>query len=363
MKKDIENKEVIKNTEKPYRFWTKTKKIFAGVIVAVIVAGAAIGLAVGLTGNNKPTPTPPDGPAIEQPANPGEDVEKPGNPGEDIEKPGPEEPGNPGEGEEKPDPEEPGNPGEGDEKPAEKIENVGDLIEKHQSDVLEALNLHYLENAGIDCLGRGFKTEKTSNVEWYINDGKDTNGISDLTLKFNYQAGIGSERYIVCSVKLQNEIKVEDLYSNDKINKDSIANAIKAQAENLECAQNYSFTYNEDNLTTNVDLKNTICDELFGKNETATRYIVDVGYVLDSSGLSHSREFKVVEMTEAGVQEKTVVIKDDDKGFEENFKSGNYRKSGEDKKVEFSGSKLEKTQANLADYVLEMPDGSYFEMC
>ncbi len=357
-KKEREVKEVLKNEDKPYKFWTTTKKIFAGIIVAVIVAGAAIGLAVGLTSNNNNVPTPPSGPSIEQPSNPG-------NPGVIVppeqEKPGDGEIVNPDPGPENPDPDNP-NQG-GDQNPEVKIENVGDLLQNHAQTLNNALNKNLFENVGKDVINRFFKTEKASNIDWYVQDGKDANSIKGFDLKFNYDAGSGSERYIVCSVKLQDAIQIADLHSANGITNETITNAIKAQADNLECAQKYSFTYTEADKTTNIELKNAICDKLFGKNETAERYIVDVGHKIDSEGLSDVREFKVVEITENGVQEKTVWIKDNGKDYQENFEKGEYREVYEAQKVDFTGNKIEQSAESLADYMLEMPDGSYFELC
>lgn len=348
MGKKREEKNIIKNQDKPYRFWTKTKKIFAGIIVAVIVAGAAIGLAVGLTGNtNNPTP-PPSGPSIEQPDNPsgGDIVTPPG--GGEIEKPdpGPVDPENPG-GDIKPDPgpEEPEippvDPG-GDEKPAE-ITN---------SEIISVLNNKYVQGIYDKCLpGLTVTEDKVSNQTWYLIKDADGN-ITGAEFSFNFERTKTSHYYNLGRVDFSNKITAKDL--------------IDGNIGDATYLNEYRVNYKPSIQIENKELKDTICDKLFGEDSSAERYIVDMGSTLDNTGLGNSRNYKVVQITNTGLQEKTVTIKDDANGYLKNFTDGNYREFGSKTEIEFSGNKLEKSEQSkkltLADVVLEMPDGNCFEL-
>lgn len=351
MGKKREEKNIIKNQDRPYRFWTKTKKIFAGIIVAVIVAGVAIGLAVGLTGNTN-NPTPP-GPSIEQPDNPGgsEIVTPPG--GNENENPGGEvkpDPG-PGEGEIKPDP----GPEEPEIPPVEenKIENVGDLIANHGSTVYNLFANKFQEGIGKKVFGKYFDKENLISVEWDLG-GDDV--INEIKFIATYKTSETATTFAV------GKIDIADFDINGKTIK-QIEDYIKDSTPTF--TKEYTYGYMDSTLNQNIELKNAICDKLFGEDSSAERYIVDLGHKIDNSGLSDVRSFKVVQITKNGLQEKTVWIKDDGKDYKVNFEKGDYIEINEGVMINFSGNKLEKTDQSkltLADVVLEMPDGNYFEL-
>lgn len=355
MGKKREEKNIIKNQDRPYRFWTKTKKIFAGIIVAVIIAGAAIGLAVGLGNTNNPTP-PPSGPSIEQPDNPsgGDIVTPPG--GGEIEKPdpGPVDPENPG-GDIKPDPgpEEPEippvDPG-GEDKPAE-ITN---------SEIISVLNNKYVQGIYDKCLpGLTVTEDKVSNQTWYLI--KDAEGnITGAEFSFNFERNNLSHYYNLGRVDFSNKITAKDL--------------IDGNTGDATYSYEYQVNYKPSIQAEKQDLTEAICDELFQQaegEEVLERYIVVEGFKVDQE-FGTAWQCKVVEISNNQVKEVGVRIKDPqcsadelNKKLIENFNAGNYAKLKE-QNIEFSGNKLEKSEQSkkltLADVVLEMPDGNCFEL-
>ncbi len=363
-KKEREVKEVLKNEDKPYKFWTTTKKIFAGIIVAVIVAGAAIGLAVGLKNLNNPTPTPP-GPGIEQPDNPGGEITPPGGGDEGEIKPDPGPGGGdegeikpnpgPGEGEEKPDP----GPDGGDEKPAV-IENIADLIANHGSTVYDALDDAFRLNAAKSIFGRKVDESKLGASTWYLGEGNEINEIKYVS---TYTTTDTNCIYGVASIKLENGIFVKGMEKED------IKNAINEVLDSSTLTKDYTIGYNPSIQAEKKELTDALCDKFFAMDDgekVLDRYIIDSGEQVDSELGTTVRQFKVIQISNYQVKEIGIRIKDpnlSDKEYiaklenETNYRTYDYKDD-----VKFLGNKLEEAKINLADYVLEMPDGSFFEM-
>ncbi len=363
-KKEREVKEVLKNEDKPYKFWTTTKKIFAGIIVAVIVAGAAIGLAVGLKNLNNPTPTPP-GPGIEQPDNPGGEITPPGGGDEGEIKPDPGPGGGdegeikpnpgPGEGEEKPDP----GPGGGDEKP-EVIENIADLIANHGSTVYNALDDAFRLNAAKSIFGRKVDESKLGASTWYLGEGDE---INEIKYAVTYNRSNTSYTYGVATIKLENGIFVKGMEKED------IQDAINAVLNSATFESSYGVGYNPSIQAEKKELTDALCDKFFTQAEgekVLDRYIVDEGPTTDSQLETTVRQFKVIQISNYQVKEIGVRIKDPSASVDEFINKlndeSNYRTYDYKDDVKFLGNKLEEAKVNLTDYVLEMPDGSFFEM-
>lgn len=191
----------------------------------------------------------------------------------------------------------------------EKIKNVQDLIAKYASTVETALNDNYLYNIGRRCIGRAFKTEKVLYTEWYINSGES---ISKIEVVFKYDEVNGFVSYIIGTIELTSPINVKDL------TKDTIASVLAENSADATYTQTFLFSYDDQMLSKRTELKNAICDKVFGENDGATRFIRDNGITLgypypkksewgvDKCGISAS--FTIIEITENQVKQATVYI-------------------------------------------------------
>lgn len=206
--------------------------------------------------------------------------------------------------EQAPDPIDPDNPD-----PEEKIENVQDLIAKYAITVKTALNDNYLYTMGRQCIGRAFKTEKVLDTQWYVNSGEN---ISKIEVVFKYDVGNGFVSYRIGTIELSSPINVKSL------TKDTIANVLAENSSDATYTQAYSCGYDDQMATERTELKNVLCDKFFGENESATRFIRDIGIThgypypkksewgVDKCGFSAC--FTIIEITENQVKEATVYI-------------------------------------------------------
>lgn len=224
--------------------------------------------------------------------------------------------------------------------PGDKIENVQDLIAKYASTVKIALNDNYLYNMGRQCIGRSFKTEKVLDTQWYINDGES---ISEIEIVFKYDEINGFVSHIIGKIELSAPINVKNL------TKDTIASALAENSSDATYSQAYSFSYNDQMGTQRLELKNAICDKFFGENEGAIRYIRDIGSGHNEE-LKELRQFTVIEITEKGVKEISINIKNSSSDNEYIAKlsdSSKYRTYNE-KSYTISGVKVENNDSPFA---------------
>ncbi len=195
-----------------------------------------------------------------------------------------------------------------------------------------ALNDYYLEAIGKECLGRTFNTEKVISTEW---DMGSSDEISKIELIMRYQADVITERYIICTTNID-AINIKELH------KDNIIEIFQSKVESMTSTQSYSFMYDTTIQTDRGALTKAICDKVFGENASATRYIVDNGYKVDNT-LNEAREFKVVEITDTGIQEISIRIKyssNNDEDYIANLENqSNYRTFSE-KSYTLSGNKI-----------------------
>lgn len=182
---------------------------------------------------------------------------------------------------------------EKEENPIEPIEPVPAIT---NAEVIAYLDKHCVDGM-LNRFFVAFETDKAniSNPVWYLT--RDTQGnITGAEYKFNYRRSTTSEYYYYCIAKVEFEsaISVQDI----KDDKTITANYSRA----------YSISYNIETQQTRAQLANAICDTVFGKNETATRYIIDGGYGLDTV-LGEVHRFTVIEASNEYVQEISINIK------------------------------------------------------
>lgn len=213
------------------------------------------------------------------------------------------------------------------------VKSITDLVENYSDIVYSALNDCYLEVIGLDCLGRSFKTSKVLSTQWDIGNSDE---ISKIDLIMRYQADNSFERYIICTANFDTDINVKEL------NADNIRDTFQNKVDDMTSSQSYSFTYDTTIQCDRADLTKAICDKVFGENESATRYIVDNGYKVDNTLGMEAREFKVVEITDTGVQEIGIRIKNSlsDDVYTANLENSSYYRTFNEKSYTLSGNKL-----------------------
>lgn len=224
---------------------------------------------------------------------------------------------------------------------SEKIESVQDLIANYGTEVKEALEDNYLYNMGRQCIGRTFKTEKVLGSEWHVNIGEN---ISKIDVVMRYDEGNGYSSYILGTIELNSPINVKEL------TKDTITGVLAEDSSNATYTLSYTFMYNDKMATERAELKNAICDKVFGENEGAIRYIKDNGYS-GTDSLGEVRQFTVVQISANEVKEISVNIKYSSNDIEYISKlssTSNYRTYSE-KSYTISGEKVENNNSAFGD--------------
>ncbi len=226
----------------------------------------------------------------------------------------------------------------------DKIESIQDLIGKYSNVVYDALNDNFLESAGKSAFGsRTFKAENLVSVTWDIGT-SDT--ISEIKFIATYANSDTDYTYGVSSIKLNDTINVKDL------NKDNIVSTINNSTATT--VRDYTFRFDPSIQDERAELTNAICDKVFETNGTViNRYIVDNGYKVDNT-LNESREYKVVEITENGIEEISIRIKDasDDNGYISNLENTSNYRTFDKNSYKLSGNKVdanENVNANMID--------------
>lgn len=229
----------------------------------------------------------------------------------------------------------------------DKINNLDELISDYSDVVYNSLNSNCLETIGRNCLGRTFKTSKVLSTSWDLGN---SDVISKIDLIMKYQADSITERYIVCSANLTTPINVKDL------NKDNIASTFQNKTNNMTSSQSYSFMYNTSIQAERADLTNAICNKVFGENNNATRYIVDNGVKVDNTLGMEVRQFKVAQITDNGIKETSIRIKNasSDAQFVTNLQNSTNYYTFEQKTYNLSGNKVqENSQVSILSNIME----------
>lgn len=210
------------------------------------------------------------------------------------------------------------------------VKSITDLVENYSDIVYSALNDTFLESAGKSAFGsRVFNAENIVSVSWDVGT-SDT--ISEIKFVATYANSDTDYTYGISSIQLNETIKIQDL------NKDNITSTINNSTANA--VRGYTFRYDPTIQSDRADLTKAICDKLFGENESATRYIVDVTSTLDTMG--EARQFKVIEITNVDVKENTINIKSssNDEGYIANLENPSYYRTVNENYYTLSGNKI-----------------------
>ncbi len=215
-------------------------------------------------------------------------------------------------------------------------ENVEEAIKDYNAEITNALDTHFLTQAGKDSFGNSFNPSKLQYHYWDIGDGETISEVKFVGLYDKYQ---DATAYSVLTVTLKKPIVVREL------TKQNIETIFAENAESSYYLQNYFFSYDPAKQNDRNDLVNAIF-EAYGMSkecpEGAIRYYIDDGDHLDSVMHAETRTFNVVEIHEDKVTEFTIAILDsstDEEYIQKLTNSSNYRIYNE-KSCEMNGKKV-----------------------
>ncbi len=225
----------------------------------------------------------------------------------------PVEPENPDQGGE-------GESGEGGGETEEKIGGIAELIENYNDEVYAALNENLLPTAGRQIYGRRFDIDKIVEVKWDLGN---SNLISEIKLISTYKQSATSSIFNISNIELEALVKIEDFKTKN------IADQIRKLFKISSISQFYEFVYIIDSMQGRNELYEAIFAACgYELTEGSTRLFYDIGCATDGfGGIGEAHEFKVTEITDTGVQEFTVRIREssDDSGYIANIeKQGNF---------------------------------------
>lgn len=155
--------------------------------------------------------------------------------------------------------------------------------------------------------------DNISNEEWFLIKNEDEK-IASAEYSCIYQSTSSNSYYARGKVVFENAISEEEL-SNGSTGK-------------MTYTRIYRTNFNPTIQTDRGALTKAICDKVFGENASATRYIVDNGYTVDTDLSMEARRFTVAEITDNCIQEISINIKNasNDEGYIINLEnSSNYR--------------------------------------
>lgn len=218
--------------------------------------------------------------------------------------------------------------------PSEQIKNISDLVTNYSVLLATALEDNFMSAIRTKYL---YNAEDILSTQWDIGT-SDT--ISEIKLIAAYNRKAGNQGLSVISIKLETPIKATD------INKDNIASIWASNVENSTYQSDYLCTYDASIQGTRNDLVNAIFEAKgMPIKADAARLFEEVGSRVDDELKTRIREFKLVEVTNEGIEEFSIILKEaaTDEGLIENLKDpSNYRFHTE-KSASFNGNKVSVT--------------------
>lgn len=204
----------------------------------------------------------------------------------------------------------------------EQFQEIPPVIEYEEKtitaeEITTALNENYKEAAVKSCFPSEFVYNENNvlNEKWYVTQ-NDKDQIVSANFAFNNVDEKGNAYFALTEVNFASPVDIKDL---------SEGNLPNATYNRL-----YRVNYKASIQETRKELTNAICNKVFDTNGTIeNRYLIDIGASLEDPQVSGTvREFKVIEVTDKGVQEANVNIKtsDNDAGYIAKLESEeNYR--------------------------------------
>ena len=162
------------------------------------------------------------------------------------------------------------------------------------ADVLEFLNENYLIAAAKNIFPPSWAVNESNvvNPTWYIT--LDDSKITSANLLFTYLRAEDSNYLNLYQVNFNLPLTLQDIRESKIVT--------------LTCTRIYQIIIDPQIQEQRADLTNAICDLLFGTKESAARYIIDKGNDSLDPKLGNSKMFSVIEVTNSGVQEKSIKI-------------------------------------------------------
>lgn len=248
--------------------------------------------------------------------------------------PAPVEPENPDQGGE-------GESGEGGGETEETIGSIAELIQNYNDEVYAALNETFLNRAAQRFTGKNtINSEDIIESKWDLGNNLEDTNLQEVKLIMTYIYGNGYNIYTIGTIEFKSAINLREC-SKDDINQiinDSLMGAIYQT--------NYSFVYRVSDQSMHSDLVNAIfaaCGHEL--TEGSTILFHDMGHILDSA-LNEAHGFKVAEITDKGVHEFTVRVKEalGDTGYINNLEEENGFIQSSQQSHKFSGNFVTKTE-------------------
>lgn len=167
-----------------------------------------------------------------------------------------------------------------------------------------------------------------SDGQWFISKDSQEN-ICEAQYFYKYTAKENIAYYMVNKVEFTNAI--------------SLKNFNKADLNNVNYSQCFrSEKYDPTIQAENADLTNAICDKLFGEKTDATRFIINQGYSVDPVLKSEANVFTIIEITDYGIRQCSVVIKESlsNEGYISKLDNKSNYRIDQSKEYNISGEKL-----------------------
>ncbi len=171
---------------------------------------------------------------------------------------------------------------------------VVETITKQQ--IIDALDANCKDALITSCLlGIEHNKEDISEGNWYL-------------IKAEDGSYIGAEYIFTLTRSNADAFYTIGKVTFDGINAKDLANG---NFQNVKYSNSYMFNYAPSNQEQNKELTNAICETLFGTqgDNYITRYIVDGGDGVGDSKLGYYHNYTVIEISENGVNEKSINIK------------------------------------------------------
>lgn len=221
----------------------------------------------------------------------------------------------------------------------EKIESIQQLFEEYSAEVNEGLSegYNYLIEHVIPKTILGYDASNNIDSKWDFTC--DANGnISKINFITTYMSNEKMNTLIISSITLKNPIKINDLNENNIV--ESFNNATENASYKLE----YNFTYDHKIQEENQTLATAIFEAEGINEKNSIKYIYQRGNITNSQ-LGEVRQYNVVQVTDNGVQEFNILIKNSSsiEGLIENLQNKNYLITA-DNSYNLGGYTIEKDQ-------------------
>lgn len=162
------------------------------------------------------------------------------------------------------------------------------------AEILALLNDKVTLEAAKGVLNSSWEINDTNvkDATWYVT--KDGDNVKGANLVFTYERRATAHYVTLCKVEFTNPLTPQNI-KDGKIGTPTYTLL-------------YTISINPTIQTEHAQLADAIGDKLFGVNEGATRYIIDKGFISADPQLGDASTFTVIELTDKGIQEKSIAI-------------------------------------------------------